>query len=131
MSERQPVLPASLQLSRVDQGVVRVLIVDEHPGVREGTAAVLESDPDLLVVGQAEGSDQAVLLAESVQVDVVVLALHLQGVQRVDLCPAEEVGIHHEGASDDAGTRRCANFRALGGWSHGNPDAGSQPLPTP
>ena len=57
--------------------VVRILIVDDHAIVREGTRQVLERDPTLVVVGEAGTAEEAVQLAIQLQPDVVLLDLAL------------------------------------------------------
>jgi DNA-binding NarL/FixJ family response regulator len=57
--------------------MIRVLIVDDHPIVREGVAAVLEREPDIRVVGAAAGIDEGLGLAADVRPDVVLLDLKL------------------------------------------------------
>ncbi|MGE7435232.1 MULTISPECIES: response regulator transcription factor [Kitasatospora] len=71
--------------------VVRVLVVDDHPALRLGVRVMLEDQPDLRVVGEADGVDQALRLlagspAEDVP-DVVLLDLNLGAgqLQGVDL----------------------------------------------
>jgi DNA-binding NarL/FixJ family response regulator len=59
--------------------LIRVGIVDDHPVVGEGTAAVLRTEPDLAVVGVAtslDGARRAGLL-ERADVDVLLLDLRL------------------------------------------------------
>ena len=53
---------------------VRVLIVDDHVIVRDGVRMILEAQPDVEIVGEAETGAQAVALAQSLKPDVVVLA---------------------------------------------------------
>ena len=57
--------------------LIRVAVVDDHPLVREGTAALLASEPDLEVVGTAGSLDDAVRLLTDAQPDVVVLDIRL------------------------------------------------------
>ncbi len=54
---------------------IRVLIVDDHPVVREGLHAVMQTKPDLQVVGQAGDGEEAVRLCQSLQPDVVLMDL--------------------------------------------------------
>jgi DNA-binding NarL/FixJ family response regulator len=63
---------------------VRVLIVDDHPVVREGLRAVLSAEPDLLVVGDCASGDAAVQLAGELRPDVVLMDLRLPGLDGVE-----------------------------------------------
>jgi DNA-binding NarL/FixJ family response regulator len=55
--------------------VVRVLIVDDHPVVRQGLRTFLSSRPGLEVVGEAADGDEAVAEAARLDPDVVLLDL--------------------------------------------------------
>jgi DNA-binding NarL/FixJ family response regulator len=52
---------------------IAVLLVDDHTVVRQGLRALLESEGDLKVVGEAENGRQAVRLAKQILPDVVVM----------------------------------------------------------
>src|SRR5215831_2577170 len=52
---------------------LRVLLVDDHTVVRQGLRALLEVEPDITVVGEAETGRQAVQLAGKLRPDVVVM----------------------------------------------------------
>ena len=56
---------------------VRILLVDDHPIVRSGLRAVMETEPDLEVVGEADGGERGVNLAQRLRPDVVVTDLLL------------------------------------------------------
>ncbi len=56
---------------------IRVAIVDDHPVVREGTAALLAAQPGLAVVGTAGSLDEARDLLERVDADVLLLDIRL------------------------------------------------------
>jgi DNA-binding NarL/FixJ family response regulator len=63
---------------------IRVLIVDDHPIVREGVRAVLERERDIDVVGAAETIDEGLRLASTLHPDVVLLDLKLPDAHTVD-----------------------------------------------
>jgi DNA-binding NarL/FixJ family response regulator len=56
---------------------IRVAIVDDHPVVREGTAALLDGQPGLRMVGTAASLDEAVPLLDPATVDVLLLDIRL------------------------------------------------------
>lgn len=56
---------------------IRLAIVDDHPVVREGTAALLGAQPGLAVAGTAASLDEARDLVARVPVDVVLLDVRL------------------------------------------------------
>jgi DNA-binding NarL/FixJ family response regulator len=57
--------------------LIRVAIVDDHPMVREGTAALLAGQRGVEVVGTAGSIDEARALLAAVDVDVVLLDIRL------------------------------------------------------
>lgn len=58
---------------------VRILIADDSAGFRLGLKAMLRSEPDLEVVGEATTGDEATDLAERLQPDVVLMDLQMPG----------------------------------------------------
>jgi len=67
--------------------VIRVLVVDDHPIVRDGLVAVLQDQTDLDVVGAAASAEDALALAERLGPDVVLLDLDLPGMDGVTVLP--------------------------------------------
>jgi DNA-binding NarL/FixJ family response regulator len=59
---------------------IRVLIVDDHPMVREGLGSMLATAADMAVVGEAGTGAEAITQAEALQPDVVLLDLQLPDV---------------------------------------------------
>jgi DNA-binding NarL/FixJ family response regulator len=57
--------------------VIRVAIADDHPVVREGLASMLETQPDLEVVGQAGTGPEAITLVAGRDPDVLLLDLEM------------------------------------------------------
>ncbi|MGH3440334.1 MAG: response regulator [Sciscionella sp.] len=54
---------------------IRLLLADDHPVVRAGLRAVLDTEPDFQVVAEAASAEQAVELAATELVDVVLMDL--------------------------------------------------------
>lgn len=52
---------------------IRVLIADDHTIVRAGVRMLLESEPDMVVVGEALTGDEAVLLADELRPTVILM----------------------------------------------------------
>jgi len=63
----------------------RIVLVDDHPVVRDGLAFLLAEQPDLQVVGAAASSASALQVLEDVRPEVVVLDLTLQGEDALSL----------------------------------------------
>ena len=66
-------------------GKLRVLVVDDHTGMREGISAVVNAQPDMMVVGEANDGQQALERFKALQPDVSLLDWNLP------IVPGEEV----------------------------------------
>ena len=64
---------------------VGVLVVDDHVVVREGMKALLGTQPEIVVVGEAATSHEALSLFVSLEPDVTLLDLCLPGVRGTEL----------------------------------------------
>ena len=62
---------------------ISVLLIDDHPVVRAGLRVLLESDPDLEVVGEADAGLPAISLAFNLRPNIVVTDLLLPDVDGV------------------------------------------------
>jgi DNA-binding NarL/FixJ family response regulator len=56
---------------------IRVAVIDDHPVVREGTAALIRQEADMEVVGLAASLEEAEPMLAASQVDVLLLDLRL------------------------------------------------------
>jgi DNA-binding NarL/FixJ family response regulator len=63
----------------------RILIVDDHPVVRQGLSMVIDGEPDLMVCGSAANIEEALRLAEEEHPDAVIIDLSLDGQDGIEL----------------------------------------------
>src|SRR6516164_8509844 len=63
----------------------KVLIVDDHPVVREGLAMHLSTQPDLEVCGEAEDLPGALALMASARPDVAIIDISLKNSNGIEL----------------------------------------------
>jgi DNA-binding NarL/FixJ family response regulator len=66
-------------------GKLRILVVDDHAGMREGICAVVNAQPDMMVVGEASEGQEALERFRALQPDVSLLDWNLP------MVPGEEV----------------------------------------
>ena len=64
--------------------VVRLLIVDDHEGVRRGAIRLITTSPEFAVVGEAADGGDAVELAQRLRPDVVLMDVSMPGVDGVE-----------------------------------------------
>lgn len=70
----------------VAKPVRRILLVDDHPIVRVGVKEQLASMTDLRVIGEAASAAEAVMLAEALKPDLVLLDISLPDASGVQVC---------------------------------------------
>ena len=71
-----------------ENDVIRVMLVDDHAIVRGGIRALLGKDPQLQVVGEAAGIEEALSVAVRTRPDVALVDVQLaQGERGLDLIP--------------------------------------------
>lgn len=67
---------------------LNVMLVDDHLIVRRGLASLIGDEPDLAVVAEAGGGEEAIALAASVRPDVIVLDLRLRDMSGIEVAEA-------------------------------------------
>jgi DNA-binding NarL/FixJ family response regulator len=67
--------------------VIRIVVIDDHPIVRQGLIAALEDEPDFEVVGGASSAEEALALVKQLEPELVLLDLELPGIDGVEAIP--------------------------------------------
>jgi len=67
-----------------DQAHIRVLCVDDHPLLREGIAAIINNQPDMLLVAEASNGREAIQKYREHQPDVTLMDLRLPDMSGID-----------------------------------------------
>lgn len=67
-----------------NQPVIRVLTVDDHPLMRQGIGAVIESQPDMMLLAEASNGQEAILQFRTHQPDVTLMDLRLPDMSGID-----------------------------------------------
>jgi DNA-binding NarL/FixJ family response regulator len=63
---------------------IRLLVVDDHPLVREGVASLMARIEDIDIIGEASTGEEAVRLVDDLQPDVVLMDLHMPGMGGIE-----------------------------------------------
>jgi DNA-binding NarL/FixJ family response regulator len=75
-------------------GAITVLIAEDHTLVREGTRDILQREPDLSVVAEADCGDRALALLREAEPDVALVDLRLPGLSGIETARrAAEAGL--------------------------------------
>ena len=67
-----------------DHTCIRVFSVDDHPLLREGVAAIINSQPDMLLVAQATSGKEAIQQFKEHQPDITLMDLRLPDMSGID-----------------------------------------------
>src|SRR2546427_2375751 len=67
-----------------EQGTIRIVIVDDHPIVREGFGSMIATEPDMAVVAEARDGQEAIRLFPQHRPDVTLMDLRMPGLSGVE-----------------------------------------------
>ncbi len=74
--------------TKVESSVIRLVLVEDYKLVRIGLRSVLNEDPRIEVVGEAETGEQGIDMIKSLKPDLVVLDLGLPGMDGIEVTKA-------------------------------------------
>ncbi len=80
---------------KIDGNKAKILIVDDHPLVREGLADLVNKEKDLVVCGQAEDAYQAMEAIRELKPDMVIVDISLKETSGLELI--KDIKIQHPG----------------------------------
>jgi DNA-binding NarL/FixJ family response regulator len=83
MSDQETVPTARGERAAAAETPIRLLIVDDHPVVRDGLSGMFAADPGFEVLGEAADGAEAVGLAQVLAPDVILMDLRMPGMDGV------------------------------------------------
>lgn len=110
----------SHDISDTTTRTARVMIVDDHPAIREGLAFRIASHSDLIVCGQAADVDEALQKLTELSPDIIIVDIGLKSSDGMDL--VKEIKAHyrdvkvlvHSMFSESLYADRCLHAGAMG-----------------
>ncbi|HWT64846.1 MAG TPA: response regulator transcription factor [Terracidiphilus sp.] len=69
---------------KTSEARIRVLVVDDHPVVRVGITTIVDTQPDMTVVGETGSGEEAIALFEELRPDLTIMDLRLESMSGVD-----------------------------------------------
>src|SRR5262245_7913909 len=107
-------------MSTADVPPIRVLIVDDHPIVRQALRLFFVGHPEIVIVGESATCTEALTAAVQTRPDIIVLDLSLGDAKGVDCIPellAAAVGVRiviFTGVDNPALQRQAVSLGAMG-----------------
>ena len=72
-----------------DKKIIKIVIIDDHPIVRQGMKKIIEIEEDLKVIGEARGANDAIPLFDELKPDIAIVDISLEGeINGIDLVKA-------------------------------------------
>lgn len=71
-------------ISPVETRTIRVVLVDDHPLIRDGLSQLFDQTPDIALVGYAADGTAAVAMCRRTRPDVVLMDLRMPGIDGIE-----------------------------------------------
>lgn len=100
---------------------IRILIADDHKIMCDGLRALLEGQPDMEVVGEAEDGESTVRLAKELSPDVVIMDVGMPGFNGIEAAKqilAAGKNVRIVALSVHSETQFVAGMLAAGAWAY-------------
>ena len=68
----------------INEDAATLLLIDDHPMLRNGVKQLISMDPELQVAGEASHGEQGVELAEQLDPDLILLDLNMPGMNGLE-----------------------------------------------
>ncbi|MES3023652.1 MAG: response regulator transcription factor [Pseudomonadota bacterium] len=68
----------------LDGKMINILLVDDHPLVRDGLRARLEAVPNFRIAAEADGAEEALRQADQCAIDLVLMDINMRGVNGIE-----------------------------------------------
>jgi DNA-binding NarL/FixJ family response regulator len=75
-------------MSNAKPGAIRILVVDDHPVLRDGVASIIEGEADMVLVGEARDGAEAIVRFRELRPDVTLMDLQMPGMGGVEAIKA-------------------------------------------
>jgi DNA-binding NarL/FixJ family response regulator len=82
--DREQSEPETEELTVIETRQIRVLVVDDHPFLREGIAAAINGQNDMILVGEATSGREALESFRHLRPDVTLMDIHMPGMSGLE-----------------------------------------------
>ncbi|MBX3000255.1 MAG: response regulator transcription factor [Caldilineaceae bacterium] len=78
-------LEVNMNIQQKKRGRIRVVLADDHSGVRSGIRFLLEREPGITVVGESTDGVEAMQLVEKLHPDILLLDIEMPGLNGIEV----------------------------------------------
>jgi DNA-binding NarL/FixJ family response regulator len=78
-------LEMNMDVQRKKRDRIRVVLADDHPGIRSGIRYLLEREPGITVVGESTDGHEAMQLVQKLHPDILLLDIEMPGLNGIEV----------------------------------------------